>query len=399
MATNRIAELNNKSEPASEDMLLIVDDPKGLPSNKHITVESLFTNLQKNKISVSTNKAIVSENLQVEGDIDLKNTATVSDPISITDSGTSTLTSYIPSGSVYTKSDTNHYLIQLSSATAFVYYINGNTSSVGPITINSDTGHELDSSGVYIKFTANTGHTAGDKFVVNVNRESAINFNASSILEEDNDINNTETSNTGTLLLESGVEISQEVDPISLRANSTVLTVTGDTSFANTVTITGGITLSNTIGVTGATTFSNTLGVTGATTLSNTLGVTGATTLSSTVAITGTSTQSGAIILGTETVSGDGAGTDAVSVATPVTFLDTSGGTSSLTMAAGTTGQIKHIIMTVAGNDATMTNTNGNLDTSAVATQILFNAVGESATFIYTGSKWIPISVIGATIS
>lgn len=375
MATNRIAELNNKSEPASEDMLLIVDDPKGLPSNKHITIESLFTNLQKNKISVSTNKAIVSENLQVEGDIDLKNTATVSDPIPITDSGTSTLTSYIPSGSVYTKSDTNHYLIQLSSATAFVYYINGNTSSVGPITIDSDTGHQLDSSGVYIKFTANTGHTAGDKFVVNVNRESAINFNASSILEEDNDINNTETSNTGTLLLESGVEISQEVDPISLRANSTVLTVTGDTSFANTVTITGGITLSNTLGVTGATTLSNT------------------------VAITGTSTQSGAIILGTETVSGDGAGTDAVSVATPVTFLDTSGGTSSLTMAAGTTGQIKHIIMTVAGNDATMTNTNGNLDTTAVATQILFNAVGESATFIYTGSKWIPISVIGATIS
>ena len=128
MATNRIAELNNKSEPASEDMLLIVDDPKGLPSNKHITVESLFTNLQKNKISVSTNKAIVSENLQVEGDIDLKNTATVSDPISITDSGTSTLTSYIPSGSVYTKSDTNHYLIQLSSATAFIYYINGNVT-------------------------------------------------------------------------------------------------------------------------------------------------------------------------------------------------------------------------------------------------------------------------------
>ena len=104
------------------------------------------------------------------------------------------------------------------------------------------------------------------------------------------------------------------------------------------------------------------------------------------------------LIYSTETVSGDGAGTDAISLETAVSFLNTTSGTSSLTLATGTAGQIKHIIMTVAGNAATLSTSNGNLDTS-VSTSIVFDAVGENATLIYNGSKWSVMSVRGATIS
>ena len=104
------------------------------------------------------------------------------------------------------------------------------------------------------------------------------------------------------------------------------------------------------------------------------------------------------LIYSTETVSGDGAGTDAISLETAVSFLNTTGGTSSLTLATGTAGQIKHIIMTVAGNAATLSTSNGNLDTS-VSTSIVFDAVGENATLIYNGSKWSVMSARGATIS
>jgi hypothetical protein len=104
------------------------------------------------------------------------------------------------------------------------------------------------------------------------------------------------------------------------------------------------------------------------------------------------------LIYSTETVLGDGAGTDAISLETAVSFLNTTGGTSSLTLATGTAGQIKHIIMTVAGNAATLTTSNGNLD-ATVSTSIVFDAVGENATLIYNGSKWSVMSVRGATIS
>ena len=55
--------------------------------------------------------------------------------------------------------------------------------------------------------------------------------------------------------------------------------------------------------------------------------------------------------------------------------------------------------MTVAGNDFTMTQSGGNLDSTVASTSIVWNAVGESATLVYTGSSWIPTSTIGVTIS
>ena len=83
-----------------------------------------------------------------------------------------------------------------------------------------------------------------------------------------------------------------------------------------------------------------------------------------------------------------------------VSLLNTASGTASLTLSAGRfVGQRKIIIMTVAGNNATMTQSNGNLNSTNVSTSILFNAVGESVILIYNGSNWNVVSVNGATIS
>ena len=54
--------------------------------------------------------------------------------------------------------------------------------------------------------------------------------------------------------------------------------------------------------------------------------------------------------------------------------------------------------MEVAGNAATMTAAAGNLQ---VSTSVVWDAVGEAATFVYSAtlSKWIVVSVQGATVS
>ena len=81
-----------------------------------------------------------------------------------------------------------------------------------------------------------------------------------------------------------------------------------------------------------------------------------------------------------------------------ITNLSTSGGTSALTLGTGTDGQIKIIIMEVAGNAATMTASNGNLQ---VSTSIVWDAVGEAAVLVYSAtlSKWVVVSAQGATVS
>ena len=100
-----------------------------------------------------------------------------------------------------------------------------------------------------------------------------------------------------------------------------------------------------------------------------------------------------------ETITGAG-GSNALDDDIEVSLLDTSSGTASLTLSAGRfVGQRKIIIMTVAGNNATMTQSNGNLNSTNVSTSILFNAVGESVILVYNGSNWNVVSVNGATIS
>ena len=119
--------------------------------------------------------------------------------------------------------------------------------------------------------------------------------------------------------------------------------------------------------------------------------------------VEGTTNADGNLLVGgyhqystTETLTGAG-GSNAVSVANGVSFLNTGSGTAALTIADGANAQIKHIIMVVAGNDATLANTNLN----GVSTSIVFNAIGETATLMFdsTTGKWSVLAVNGATIS
>ena len=100
-----------------------------------------------------------------------------------------------------------------------------------------------------------------------------------------------------------------------------------------------------------------------------------------------------------ETITGAG-GSNALDDDIEVSLLNTASGTASLTLSAGRfVGQRKIIIMTVAGNNATMTQSNGNLNSTNVSSSILFNAVGESVVLVYNGSNWNVVSSNGATIS
>jgi hypothetical protein len=83
-------------------------------------------------------------------------------------------------------------------------------------------------------------------------------------------------------------------------------------------------------------------------------------------------------------------GAGVVSVAKTVTTLSDPGATGTLTIAAGTTGQIKIIAM--------ISNTTGNVltldDSDLGHDTVVFNEKGDTATLIYIGSKWW---VVGGT--
>ena len=86
-----------------------------------------------------------------------------------------------------------------------------------------------------------------------------------------------------------------------------------------------------------------------------------------------------------------------IDVTTPVSFISVTG-TTTFTLPAGTTGQIKILVCTVAASTPVGTLTpiasaNDGYDT------IIFNEVGQSATLIYENSGWIVLSLGGMGIA
>jgi len=81
-----------------------------------------------------------------------------------------------------------------------------------------------------------------------------------------------------------------------------------------------------------------------------------------------------------ETLTGAGA----VSVAKTVTILSNPGADGTLTIGAGSTGQIKIIVMTsnTASNTLTLDDSDLGHDT------VTFDNAGDTSTLIYIGSKW-----------
>jgi len=120
------------------------------------------------------------------------------------------------------------------------------------------------------------------------------------------------------------------------------------------------------------------------TNLGGTLNVEGAVTLASSL------TTAGAVIGGVQTLAAAGA----VNLTTLVTRID-SAGAIALTLADGTNGQVKIIVMGTDGGDATLTPT-----TKTGYTTITFNDAGDGVVLVYITTKgWIVAGNNGATLA
>ena len=98
-------------------------------------------------------------------------------------------------------------------------------------------------------------------------------------------------------------------------------------------------------------------------------------------------TLPGILVGSTQTLTGAGA----VNVTSLITFI-VSTGTDALTLADGTTGQIKIVVMQTDGGTATMTPTN-----FAAGTDFVFANVGDAALLVFDGTNWQLIASTAGT--
>ena len=96
-------------------------------------------------------------------------------------------------------------------------------------------------------------------------------------------------------------------------------------------------------------------------------------------------------------------GSTAPSVTTSITLLDGASFSSNATgtLADGTTGQIKILVMTTAPTSSrkyTMTVTSWG-STTTNTNQVVFDALGEAVVCIFTNNKWYLVSNFNATIA
>ena len=96
-------------------------------------------------------------------------------------------------------------------------------------------------------------------------------------------------------------------------------------------------------------------------------------------------------------------GSTAPSVSTSITLLDAASFSSSATgtLADGTNGQIKIIVMSTAPSSSrTYTMTVTNFGTTTTATnQVVFNAQGDAVVCLFTNNKWYIVANVNATIN
>lgn len=106
--------------------------------------------------------------------------------------------------------------------------------------------------------------------------------------------------------------------------------------------------------------------------------------------VTGAISNTGAVIQGVQTLVAAGA----VDLVTGITRID-SAGAIALTLADGTNGQCKQIVMGTDGGDATLTPT-----TKTGFSTIVFNDAGDGVSLVFITTKgWIVTGNNGATIS
>jgi len=99
--------------------------------------------------------------------------------------------------------------------------------------------------------------------------------------------------------------------------------------------------------------------------------------------------MTGGVVGNIQTISGPGA----INTTSLVTEITTTGA-DAFTLANGSAGQVKMIVMTVDGGDATITPT-----TFANGTTITFDAVGDSVTLVYGALGWMVMASQNATVA
>ena len=119
------------------------------------------------------------------------------------------------------------------------------------------------------------------------------------------------------------------------------------------------------------------------------------------LALTGALTVASTLAFSNKLVgSGDAKSTvGAVSLNTLITLVSTVSAPVAMSLAAGTAGQLKILLMTARNstNDVTLTVAGGLAD--GVNNTITFNSVGDAIVLVYTGAKWAVVANNGAALS
>jgi hypothetical protein len=125
----------------------------------------------------------------------------------------------------------------------------------------------------------------------------------------------------------------------------------------------------------------------------NVAAATGDTTAAGTFGVTGLTTLTGGLAGGIQSLSGPGA----VNITTLTTNFTSTATGNALTLANGSTGQVKTVIYIAeaAGGDTGVLTPTNRLGYASIT----FNAIGNTATLQYTGAAWAILAVNGATIT
>lgn len=227
MADTRIPSLNLLTNPASDDLLLIVDDVKNNPVNKKITLQSLFTNFELMLEVIG--KSLVRRDISVRRDINLRNEPSVEQATSITVLGLND----IHVNGTYTGSVSSQFDVEIDAVgtpDTFKWRQDGGAYTTG-VAITGDYVALSGGDGITVKFDATTGHTLGDRWTFAALPLSKLDFGQGQLLQEDDFPGSNDFSEEGFITLESGVDIQLEngsSKELSISANTTVISVNGD---------------------------------------------------------------------------------------------------------------------------------------------------------------------------